>query len=384
MWWRKFSRNAIGHLRHAGRLARWRLFGLLCFTRPKRLRLQPPPWRRAPASAQAERSIVTVPVTRPTVYGAVVPEEFHSLALEATGHEPSITIAEDVVLVPGHLFVDQQSCEILPQSYDVEMGHGAMAGLESRPPRLFAPSPAAQELFVVESSATHNFGHNLLEAMPKLLLLDRVPAAIEIATSLPKSATFDTLAEAMGVDPSRVRHFREPLFCRRAYLPERLIHIDRFIHPLARDAFSKLRSVGTSSDIERPERIFISRSKIHRRRLSNEAEIEALFERHGFRIIHPELLPIEAQIALFSDARMVAGLGGSAMHNTVFSDPDAKVLMVSSKQWFVETDVLINQSPGQLGYVFGEPVGDSVDAGDRPWRVDPAAVEAAIIAHFGL
>lgn len=384
MRWRDLVRNTPGRVRQVGRLARWWLFGLTGFARPERLRLRPPPWPRSPASIPERPATIVVPITRPAFYGDVVPEKLNRLPSEARGKEPGITVAEDVVLVPGHLFVSRQSGEILPQSYEVAMLQGAVAGLESRPPKLFAPPEEAEELFVVESNVTYNFGHNLLEAMPRLLLLDRAPAGIEIATSLPRSATFSTLVRGMGIDPSRVRHFREPLFCRRAHLPDRLIHLDRFIHPMARDAFSRLRSVGASSDIERHERIFISRSRIRRRRLRNESEIESLFERYGFRIIHPELLPIEAQIALFSDARMIAGLGGSAMHNTVFSDPEAKVLMVSARQWFVETDVLINQTPGQLGYVFGEPADDAADAGDLSWHIDPHAVEAAIAAHFGL
>jgi hypothetical protein len=384
MRWGNIRRNVVGRLRQAGRLARWWLFGLLNFARPERLRLRPPPWPPAPASVPARPATIAVPITRPTVYGPIVPEKIGRLPVEAKGREPGITVAEDVVLVPGHLFVDRRRSEILPQSYEVAMMKGARAGLQSRPPRLLSLPDEAEELFVVESNVTSNFGHNLLEAMPKLLLLDRVPDGIEIATSLPRSPTFETLVRGMGIDPARIRHFREPLFCRRAYLPDRLIHLDRFIHPMARDAFTRLRSVGALSDIERSERVFISRAKIRRRRLSNEAEIEALFERYGFRIIHPELLPIEAQIALFSDAKMIAGLGGSAMHSTVFTDPAAKVLMVSARQWFVETDVLINQTPGQLGYVFGEPTEGAADEGDRPWWVDPAAVEAAIVAHFGL
>ncbi len=72
------------------------------------------------------------------------------------------------------------------------------------------------------------------------------------------------------------------------------------------------------------------------------------------------------------------------MHSAVFSSPEARVLMISSLDWFVETDVLISQRDGQLGYVFGATSDRVDDAGDRTWRVDPAVVEAAIIAHFGL
>ena len=381
---RNFSGNAIGRLRHAGRITRWWLFGLLSFARPERLRLRPPPWPPAPATAFVPRATISVPVTRPIVYGKVVPEKLSRLPTESEGMEPGVTLAENVVLLPGHIFVDRRSGTILPRSYEVAMDQGAKAGLASRPPRLLGAPDEAEELFVVEAHYIHNFAHNLLEAMPRLLLLDRAPPGIEVVTSLPPSATFDAVARGLGVDLSRIRHFQRPVFCRRAYLPDPLIHLNRFIHPMARDAFTRLRSLGASSDIERYKRIFISRSRIARRRLSNEATVEALFERYGFRIVHPELLPIEAQIALFSNASMIAGLGGSAMHNTVFADPDAKVLMVSTKQWFVETDVLINQGTGQLGYVFGEPTDEAADAGDRSWYVDPAAVEAAIVAHFGL
>lgn len=383
MYWRDFVRNSSGRVREVGRLARWRLFGLISLVRPEHLRLRPPPWRPAPVPALATPAATKVPITRPAVYGDVVPKRYINLAKEAVCREPGLPVVDDVVIVPGHVFVDRRRGQILPQSNVDTTTSSGVTGRETRPPKLSAPPQEAEELFVVDSHYP-GYGHYLLEALPRLLLLDKAPAGIEIATSVPRSPTFDTLVRGMGVDPSRVRHFHEPLFCRRAYLPDRLVHLDRFIHPAALEAFGRLRTLGAASDVERSERIFISRSRIRRRRLRNEAEIEALFERYGFRIVHPELLPIEAQIALFSDARMIAGLGGSAMHSTVFSDPAAKVLMISAKQWFVETDVLINRNPGQLGYVFGEPVADSADVGNRSWEVDSAAVEAAVVAHFGL
>lgn len=384
MLWRRFSRNAINRVRQAGRLGRWWLFGLAGFTRPERLRLRPPPWRLVPAEAKAQSPAVAVPITRPTVYGAIVPERFGQLPGEARGYEPGVTVAEGVVLISGHLFVDRRSGTVLPQSRDVVIDPTALSGLRSRPPRFNAAPQEAEELFVVDCFFTDNYGHNLLEVLPRLMLLDRAPAGIEIATSIPRSATIEKLIGGLGIAQSRVRYYREPVFCRRAYLPDRLIHLEEFIHPLSREAFARLRSLGASSTVERADRIFISRSRLRRRRLINEAEIEGLFERYGFRIIHPETLAVEAQIALFSDAVMIAGLGGAAMHSTVFTRPETKVLIVSSKAWFMRTDVLINEREGQLGYVFGEPEGAATGLGDWDWRVDAAAVEAAIIAHFGL
>lgn len=373
-------------LRLTGRLARWWTFALTGFLRPRRLWLRPPPWQRIEAPATAEpRAGVRVDVPRPVLYGDLVPSSFSSLPSTVEAPEPQVSVADDVVLVPRHLFIDRRSGGVLPQSQGVVIGPRALAGLDIRPPQLFRmPEEVVGEVFVVDCHFTDNYGHNLLEALPRLMLLDQAPAGIEIATSIPPSRTINTLIGGLGIDPARVRYYREPLFCRRAYLPDGLVHLERSLHPLAREAFSRLRRLGDGSSAERPERVFVSRSRIGRRRLVNEAAIEAIFERHGFRIVHPELLPIEEQIALFSGAAMIAGLGGSAMHSTIFSLPDTKVLMVSSLEWFVETDVLISQRDGQLGYVFGEPVEDVFDAGDRSWRVDPAVVEAAVIAHFGL
>jgi hypothetical protein len=383
MRWRDFRRSALERVRQAGRLGRWWLFGLWGFARPQRLRFRPPPWRR-PSPLPAQPATITVPVARPVVYGNVLPEKFDDLPTHASGGEPGVTIADDVVLVPGHLFVDRRTAVVLPQSRGVIIDQKALSGLRSRPPRVFRSPAEAEEVFVVDCYFTDNYGHNLLEALTRLMLLDKVPAGIEIATSIPKSATVSALFEGLGVAQSRVRYYREPLFCRRAYLPDRLVYLEQFINPLARDAFARLAALGSASRGERAERIFISRSRIRRRRLINEVEIETLFERYRFRIVHPETLPVEAQIALFSEAKMIAGLGGAAMHSTVFSRPETRILMVSSRAWFMRTDVLINEREGQLGYVFGEPEGVASGFGDWDWRVDPTAVEAAIVAHFGL
>jgi len=335
-----------------------------------------------PVAAEARASI-RVEVARPVLYGDLIPESFAGLPRAVEAPEPKVSVVDDVVLFPGHLFVDRRAGTALPQSLDVATDPATRWGQGMRPPRPFSQfQEARDQVFVVDCHFTQTYGHNLMEALPRLMLLDQAPAGIDIATSIPRSATIDTLMGGLGVDPSRLRYYDKPLFCRRAYLPERLVHLDKSIHPLAREAFSRLKRL--AGGYEAPDRVFISRSHIPRRRLSNEQEIEAIFERHGFRIVHPERLPIEQQIAIFGGARMIAGLGGSAMHSTVFSPPDSRVLLVSSLEWFIQTDVLISQRDGQVGYVFGASTNDSPDAGDRTWRVDPAAVEAAIIAHFGL
>lgn len=378
-------RYLVQKFRQIGRVARWWGFALTGFVRPRRLRLRPPPWWVETPLAAEPRAGVRVDVPRPVLYGKLAPDSFINLPSVVEAPEPRVSAADDVVLIPGHLFIDRRRGSVLPQTRGVRAEPSTLSGLEARPPPLFrSPQEVQGEVFVVDCHYNVAYGHHLLEALPRLMLLDRAPPGVEIVSSIPRSPTMDALIGGLGVDPARIRRYREPLFCRRAYLPEGLVHLGRSVHPLAREGFSRLRQLGHVSSAERPERVFISRSGIGRRRLVNESEIEAIFVRYGFRIVLPELLPIAQQISLFGGAEMIAGLGGSAMHNTVFSPPDSKVLMISSLGWFVRTDVLISQRAGQLGYVFGEPTDDAVDAGDRTWRVDPGAVEAAIVAHFGL
>ena len=59
-------------------------------------------------------------------------------------------------------------------------------------------------------------------------------------------------------------------------------------------------------------------SGIGRRPLANERAVETVFERHGFAIVRPETLPVKVQVALVSNALLVAGTGGSGMFNLAF------------------------------------------------------------------
>jgi capsular polysaccharide biosynthesis protein len=55
------------------------------------------------------------------------------------------------------------------------------------------------------------------------------------------------------------------------------------------------------------------------RNCRNAVEVEALFAANGFKVICPELLDIGAQTGVFSNARIIAGFGGSAMFNVLFA-----------------------------------------------------------------
>lgn len=315
----------------------------------------------------------------PTVYGSVRSRLMDEMPAQVTFRPARVAVERDVVAFPKHFLASRSRREVLPQTAPY---WGNVDGLEIEPPPGKVGREAMEAAFVVDCRY-HQFGHILLEAVPRLALLSQVPDDVPIVTSLPLSPTLLTLASALGVKPERFRHSGGAVFCATAYLPDPVVELSSWIQPVAREAFDRLRVLGTGSGVTRVERLYLSRSGQTRRRLVNEDEIEALFERLGFSIVRPEEHDIETQVALISGARMIAGLGGSAMHSAVFASAGTPVLIVSSRAWVAPVDVFISQANGPLGFVFGEPLTEQTGM-RAPWSVDPLDVERAIRSHFGL
>lgn len=65
-------------------------------------------------------------------------------------------------------------------------------------------------------------------------------------------------------------------------------------------------------------RLFVSRADAKKRRLLNEEEVFRRIEHLGFKRVMPGLLPVAEQIALFSEAQIVAGPHGAGLTNLIF------------------------------------------------------------------
>jgi hypothetical protein len=83
-----------------------------------------------------------------------------------------------------------------------------------------------------------------------------------------------------------------------------------------------------------PTRCFyLSRRHQERRPLANEADVEQVFAADGFEVIYPETLTFEEQLALFGQARIVAGPAGSALHNLLFCRPGTPLICLGETGW---------------------------------------------------
>lgn len=308
----------------------------------------------------------------------------------------TLTKWENIALLPNHVLVDIKTNSLLPYSFfrNRLYHHGGLRRVEND---LYETKHAKKKLktVVCDSPLYHAdtdhpevFGHVLLEVLSSLWALDKADRAdLKVATSVKLTEGYLSLFKLIGIPEQNLVRIDSVVISREIYLPSKTIQRRREIDPVSREVFDRIKfHVAAGSNIKTPEKIYISRSKVAGRKLLNEVAVEALFKSYGFQIIHPQELKIEEQILLFMNAKFIAGSGGSAMHNTLFSSPDCKVLIVSSTGWLVVADSLICQQKNQLGYVFGSPTDMPEDThrtqGD--WSVSLPEVREAITKHFRL
>ncbi|MDD2850948.1 MAG: glycosyltransferase family 61 protein [Desulfuromonadaceae bacterium] len=81
-------------------------------------------------------------------------------------------------------------------------------------------------------------------------------------------------------------------------------------------------------------KIFISRksSSNFECRIENESELSTALEHIGFETVAPELLPIDEQIRLFSEASIIVGAAGSGMFSQVWAPRDAAIIVLMSEE----------------------------------------------------
>ena len=124
------------------------------------------------------------------------------------------------------------------------------------------------------------------------------------------------------------------------------------------------------------ERLYLSREGVGGRKLANEAEIRALFERRGFRAVRPETLGFQEGKDLIAGADLIAGPYGSAFLNVVHAPrpPSALVIMPPTRFGFLnEVAFWVGGCGGRLAYLCGDGEPDS-----GSWTAPADRVEAAL------
>jgi hypothetical protein len=180
-----------------------------------------------------------------------------------------------------------------------------------------------------------NYYHWLCESLPRLYKLKlHVPSAIAIIPYSFKNIPFikeslDLLGIAHIYLSDGSSHFFESLYTVESDPPWGNVNPE--LHIQFRDELVK--RAGISDNKTGPRKIYISREKAARRKISNETQIISMLTDHGYEIIHAENIHFKDQIKLFSEANYLLGQHGAGHTNLMFMKPGSRVMEIRQEDW---------------------------------------------------
>ena len=122
----------------------------------------------------------------------------------------------------------------------------------------------------------------------------------------------------------------------------------------------------------RTRHLFVSRADAKKRRLVNEDEIMARLAPFDFEAVTPGRLPVADQIALFSEAKIVAGPHGAGLTNIAFMPAGGSVIEIFRPDWVLGTYAWLSYLGG---HAYGHVVGDEA-AANLGYRLSGKALDA--------
>ena len=186
-----------------------------------------------------------------------------------------------------------------------------------------------------------HFGHFLLESFSRLREYEPREKLIfhpfDLDAVNDKVQNFQiSLLELIGINKSQIKIVRSlPCLLVFSKFSSEVLRFPLSIQPEAIDfyqAISRRFQINESHN----ERIYFSRNnglEVNSRVSSHlNIMVEDLFKKYQFQIVYPELLKIEDQITLVSNAHIISGFRGSAMHLAIFARPGTPIMEFGDRE----------------------------------------------------
>jgi hypothetical protein len=237
-----------------------------------------------------------------------------------------------------------------------------------------------------------NYGHFLMEVLPRLVLLDDVPTDVPLligknVLDVPQLAqALEMCAQGRPVIPTEVGvgYTVDRLFVvgGMTWFPhvstptERLLHGDFVFSP---EGVAFMRHFALWGEGPRRHLIYVDR-KGDRIRMTNRAEVRQTFEQAGFTTVYPEDMSLKEQQELFAHARIVAGELGSGLTNMLWAHPTASMICMVPFAPFDANPFV--QLCGHARQRVAQLVGDADPSAPywTPFTMDIPALEAELAA----
>lgn len=230
-----------------------------------------------------------------------------------------------------------------------------------------------------------NYAHWVLRNLLKLSLLEDagLPDGLPFLVGETLRPWQHAYLELLGIPPSRLLPVpaQSIVACQRLYVPTQLRNHPRMalgIAWLRARLASLLAPPGEANAL-----LYASRREEAKRRLLNEAELEAALAHIGFRIIVPGEMSVPQQIDAFSRARVVVAPHGAALANLVFAPPGATLVEITSRAIAHMDEMRV--LAGAAGLQVHSLVSDDMAAAQGPeqhmhrdYRVDLDALRATV------
>jgi len=179
-----------------------------------------------------------------------------------------------------------------------------------------------QRIIVIGGS--DNWYHFVLDYLPRLLavmecgLLD---VGWKVGIGRGRADLFAPAVEMLDLPADRITWLdsdRAHFFPRALFISN--FNLEALPHPLTLNLLQRFFQPRSNNGqcASGPNRLFVSRARIDRRRLTNETELHEGLLKRDFHIIHPESQSLGEQIATFQNANHIVGVHGSALTNMVW------------------------------------------------------------------
>jgi hypothetical protein len=172
------------------------------------------------------------------------------------------------------------------------------------------------------------FADWVLDTLPRFYALTHLPHdEVRIVVNEPLNSWQRESLELLGVDLSRIETLE------KKYLEAEVLYFPSFVGDPGNEHPAGMRWVretllGKYVPPRRDRRLYISRRKALRRRVTNESELEPLLRDHGFEIVDAELLSFREQIQTMNQAEAIVSLHGAGLSNILFAPPGCKILEI--------------------------------------------------------
>lgn len=153
-------------------------------------------------------------------------------------------------------------------------------------------------------------------------------------------------------------------------------------HPAMRAIWRRLRDGFHPEGVSPAEgdRLFVTRREGNRP-CRNVDEVEAIFSELGYTIVHPGALTPQEQCHAFSNARVVAGFGGTGMFNMLYADQVSDVVVLNHDAYLARNEHMMSELLDANIHYFWSKADVPADGRERSYAASQSTWEFDVSTH---